>query len=92
MNTLFLKMDVTVHPHVTETIQQVVIRSDDDGHEYLIPKQLEDKFNRMEELAPDYDDLEDMTEWNDLVDTFNAYRMEGNQPPLYAKVGYEKEL
>ena len=65
---------------------QVVIKSDDDGHEFVIPANKEERFDELLEQGAG-DDYEAFN------DEFSQYGAGGAiSIPLFAKVGYEAEL
>ena len=65
---------------------QIVIKSDDDGHEYVIPADKADRFDELLEQGEE-DGYEAFSK------EFEDYRAGGAiDIPLFAKVGYEAEL
>jgi len=69
-----------------EGLIQVVIKSDDDGHEYVIPAEKEPWFDKL--LA-----IGDLDDWQDFNKEFGDYRAGGAiDIPLFAKVGYQADL
>lgn len=69
-----------------EDLIQVVIKSDDDGHEYVIPAEKAELFDKLLELGEeDY--------YEAFSDEFDHYRAGGAiDIPLFAKVGYQADL
>ena len=65
---------------------QVVIKSDDDGHEYVIPAHKEPIFDKLLGIGG-------IDEYEDFERGFSGYRAGGAiDIPLFAKVGYEADL
>lgn len=69
-----------------EDLIQVVIMSDDDGHEFVIPADKQALFNDLLDQGEDDD-------WEAFNNAFGDYRAGGAiDIPLFAKVGYEADL
>lgn len=69
-----------------ENFIQVVIKSDDDGHEFVIPAHQESRFDELLEQG----DNDDYKAFNT---EFAGYRASGAIAiPLFAKQGYQADL
>ena len=65
---------------------QVVIKSDDDGHDFIIPAEEEARFDELLELG-------EQDGYEAFSDAFEGYATGGAiTTALFAKAGYEKEL
>ena len=79
---------------MAKELVQVVLMSDDDGHDYLIPSDSKDDFSALCEASSSYWDNPDKypqyeQDANKFEDEFSKYRVEGNIPALYTEKGYE---
>jgi hypothetical protein len=61
-------------------IAPVKIVSDGDGHDYLIPRSLERIFDMELDMAEETD------EYDDFIQLFDSYRIEGEDLELYIKL------
>ena len=65
-----------------EDLIQVVFKSDNSGHRYLIPIHEEEEFGRLLEESDGSDDVHYDAQ-DDFIAAFEPYRVEGDLPPLY---------